>query len=300
MGPLSRMFGLYGDFNIPILMYHSISKTLDSNRHPYFRTVTTPEVFAEQMRFLSSAGFVTLTFSEAAQLLRNTPHQRVERPRLSSRIMSNTQFAVRPRRPVVITFDDGFRDFYTTAFPILDRLGFKATVFLTSKLIDGLFLTGQECLKTIEIQELAANGIEFGSHTASHPQLRRLSADEIVHELSSSKMMIENIIASPVFLFSYPYGFPEEDSMFIKMFGELLVDQGYSAGVTTIVGVAIPQDDVRFLKRLPVNDCDDIRLFKEKLDGSYNWLHAIQLMHKKSRAVLRVNEAIGGENRPTP
>ena len=271
--PARRLVGRSNVLQIPILMYHSISNDLDDHLHPYYRTVTSPERFEQQIRFLSHEDYQVLTLSEAVLLLQET----LERP-----ISLDSQ---RPK--VVITFDDGLRDFYTSAFPILKKFGFKASVFLTSGLIDKAFITGRECLKAPEIKELAEKGIEFGSHTVSHPQLKTLSRNEIVYELANSKKMIEDIIGSPVSLFSYPYRFPEEDSIFTKMFGMLLVDQGYAVGMTTIIGVTKIKDNPLFLKRLPVNDCDDTRFFQAKLEGAYDWLHTVQLIYKKFRAMFR-------------
>lgn len=281
--PAMRLFCRSNVMQIPILMYHSISNHLDDHLHPYYRTVTTPERFEQQMFFLSQSGYRVLTLSEAVRLL-----QEKSSSNISSLKKPTPPISLNFERPlVVISFDDGLQDFYSTAYPILDRFGFKATVFLTSSLINKNFLTGRECLREIEIRELAAKGIEFGSHTVSHPQLKGLSRNEIVHELANSKKMIEDIIGFPVSLFSYPYRFPEEAQIFTQMFGMLLVNQGYSVGVTTIIGTAKTKDNPLFLKRLPVNDCDDIRFFQAKLEGAYDWLHTVQLIYKKFRAMLR-------------
>ncbi len=281
---IRRMLSQDKDLQISILMYHSISEQLDDHLHPYYRTVTTPERFEQQMRFLNQSGYQVLTLSEAVRLLQ-------EREVSNNSTLENlTPFKLSNcRRPVaVITFDDGLRDFYTTAFPILEKFAFKATVFLTSGLINKTFLTGRECLRETEIQELAAKGIEFGSHTDNHPQLKKLSTDDINHELAVSKSTIEAVISSSVTLFSYPYKFPEEDRSFTKNFVSLLVTQGYSAGVTTIIGNAKPGDNLLFLKRLPINNYDDASLFQAKLQGNYDWLHMIQLTTKKLRAILRI------------
>jgi peptidoglycan/xylan/chitin deacetylase (PgdA/CDA1 family) len=278
------MLGRDKGLQIPILMYHSISEQLDAHLHPYYQTVTTPERFEQQMRFLNQSGYKVLTLSEAVQLLQETlsPNNSTLGNLASLKLSSC-------RRPLlaVITFDDGLRDFYTSAYPILDKFGFKATMFLTSGLINKTFPTGRECLREAEILELAAKGIEFGSHTENHPQLKKLSTDEIAHELSASKATIEEIVGSPVTLFSYPYKFPEEDQKFSRNLIAMLVALGYSAEVTTIIGTTQPGDNPFYLKRLPINDCDDIPLFQAKLEGGYNWLHKGQLTYKKLKVILR-------------
>jgi peptidoglycan/xylan/chitin deacetylase (PgdA/CDA1 family) len=284
--PLTGFWQPSGDLKIPILMYHSIAEDVDAGVHPYYRTVTNPQTFATHMALLRDTGFDTLKLSEAVHRFRVMSQHRRQQP------------DDRPGRPepywgrglstrsVVITFDDGFRDVYTTAFPILERFGFTATVFLTTGCIDGTFRTGRDCLRAREIRELAEAGVEFGSHTVSHPQLQGLKEDAIVHELAASRTAIEDIVGAAVPLFSYPYRFPEEDTEFVGKLRSLLSELGYSAGVTTMIGSARSSEDPLFLRRLPVNDADDRHFFRAKLDGGYDWLHVAQLMRKRLRRTL--------------
>jgi peptidoglycan/xylan/chitin deacetylase (PgdA/CDA1 family) len=255
---------------IPILMYHSIADDVDDTVHPYFRTVTTPASFARQVEFLKQQGYDALTLSQATRML-DDPECAPERL----------------AKKVVLTFDDGFRDFGTTAFPILERAGFSATVFLSTAYIDKPFLTGRDCLRAADVKALCDKGIEFGSHSVSHRRLVELSRRELADEVAASKQAIEHITGRAVTLFSYPYRFPQENLGFTHMLGELLDDSGYQAGVTTTIGRSRSKDDRRFLPRLPMNDCDDARLLRAKLEGHYDWLRTGQLMRKKSRALLR-------------
>jgi peptidoglycan/xylan/chitin deacetylase (PgdA/CDA1 family) len=270
-----------GAMRIPILMYHSVAEDVDGNLSPYFRTVTTPKAFDAQMQFLSQSGFQALTLSQALSTLSEPAAGAIHRAGKPGA----PDVTRPPPRPIVITFDDGFRDFYTTAFPIMRRYDFVATVFVTTGYLGKTFVTGRPCLTADDVIELARQGVEFGSHTVSHPQLKNLSRDQIAHELRVSKHEIETIIGSEVTLFSYPYRFPEEDSSFTRELGDLLVTQGYRAGVTTAIGVSGVGDNPLFLRRLPVNDCDDTRLFGAKLNGAYDWLHTGQLLVKRLRAL---------------
>lgn len=258
---------------LPILMYHSISDDTDDDLNPYFRTVTSRAAFERQMRFLSESGYRAMTLSQAVRAMRD-----------SSQAERKVATAL---RPVVITFDDGFRDVYTTAFPIMRNHGFTGTVFLSTAYINREFITGRRCLSEVEVRALAAEGMEFGSHTVTHPQLKQLARDRITHELSASKRSIEEITGSEVTLFSYPYRFPEEDLGFVQELGGLLAQTGYAAGVTTSIGRSCVDDAPLFMKRLPVNDCDDPELFQAKLNGSYDWLNKGQLAYKKLRAASR-------------
>ena len=186
------------------------------------------------------------------------------------------------RRPVVLTFDDGFRDFYTNAFPVLDRFGFRATMFLPTAFIGRAAqeFKHRTCLTWNEVRELHKSGVEFGSHTVSHPQLRSLTLAEIESELARSKDTLEQKLGEAVRSFSYPYAFPEADWEFRSAIRGLLASTGYQQGVSTIIGTASLKHDSFFLPRLPVNSHDHMRLFRAKLEGSYDWLHAAQYLSK--------------------
>lgn len=264
------------ELEIPVLMYHSVGNDLEKNLHPYFQTVTSPKVFEQHMRALKDWGFEVLLLSEAVTLLQ------------TGSLELNRDHKIRntSARYVVITFDDGFRDFYTNAFPILEKYGYKATVFLTTDYIGKNFVTGKECLQENEIKELHERGIEFGSHTMSHPLLRNLQPDQIVKEVSGSRLYIQTLLNNQVDLFSYPYGFPEENIAFTDQLHNILLKEGYVAGVTTVIGRAKANDLPFFLKRLPINDLDDLSFFRAKLIGAYDWLHSAQWIFKKFRSLV--------------
>lgn len=268
IAPLHEFFSTDTPAVIPILMYHSIAADIDDATHPYFRTVTSPQTFSQQVDLLRAQGFDAITLSQAIGLLRSAG---AKPPQLS--------------RKVVITFDDGFRDFHTYAFPVLERAGFCATVFLASAFIGKTFITGRQCLSAAEVRSLCDRGVEFGSHSVSHRRLVDLSPDDLAEELATSKSSIEDVTGREVTLFSYPFRFPEEDSHFTAKLGRLLDECGYRGGVTTSIGRSTVQDDPRFLPRLPINDCDDTPLLRAKLAGHYDWLRSAQRLRKRSRAL---------------
>jgi len=247
---------------IPILMYHSISDAHDSSRHPYYRTVTSPQVFGRHLTFLHDRGYKTISLCDAVQLLRG-PEADMQ-------------------RAVVITFDDGFQDFYMHAFPHLTGHGFSATMFLPTAYIDDNVrkFNGVECLTWSQIRELQKAGIQFGSHTVTHPRLKHLNMRDLGDEVRCSKERIEQELGSSVASFSYPYAFPETDRVFRQRLGGLLEKNGYQNGVSTIIGTANTSGARFFLRRLPINSCDDLPLFRAKLEGGYDWLHALQYASK--------------------
>ncbi len=246
---------------IPILMYHGIRNESDG-RHPYYETTTSPQVFAQQMQFLHEHGYAAITLDEAVDRL---CEQRTD-----------------GRKYVVITFDDGYGDFYSNAYPILAEYGLPATVFLVTGFIQDRQSSGSKAvyLSWSEVRELGARGIQIGSHTVTHPELKFLHFREIEEELARSKRTIEDATGGEVKSFSYPYAFPETQKAFARSLAELLARHGYQNGVSTIIGTAGPRDHRFFLPRLPVNSWDDLRFFRAKLEGGYDWLHKPQYLVK--------------------
>jgi len=249
---------------IPILMYHSIREMPKEKVHPYFSVTTTPESFSRQMAWLKKEGYTALRLRDI-------------------RLFSDSSERKQSMKPVIITFDDGFDDFYTNAFPILRDFDFTATVFLPTEFIGNARpgLRDLFHLSWQQISELARNGIDFGSHTVTHPKLVDLSRDEIAFQLLESKKQIESHLRIPCDCFAYPFAFPEGNSSFVKLLQEILSTSGYLTGVTTKVGLSAHDDLPFFLKRLPINEFDEDLLFEAKLTGAYNWVYIFQYLKKK-------------------
>jgi peptidoglycan/xylan/chitin deacetylase (PgdA/CDA1 family) len=266
--PLKKMKSSNEELRIPILMYHSISEDNENGVHPYYRTSTSPNIFAGHMKFLYENNYSVIDLNEAVCQLE-----------VSKSIKHSTG---KQMNFVVITFDDGFRDFYTQAFPILRKYGFVATVFLPTSFIDKkeLKLKKKEHLRWDEVKQLHKNGIRFGSHTVTHPQLKLLKIDEIEYELKHSKETLEEKIGNVIDSFSYPYAFPEENKKFKTYIRDVLYKCKYKNGVTTRLGTATKKEDKYFLKRIPINSCDDFPLLRAKLENGYDWLHKPQYLFK--------------------
>jgi len=199
--------------------------------------------------------------------------------------------AARPsEKLVVLTFDDGFGDFITEAMPVLRKLGFRATMFLTTAYVSAgparLSFCGRDCLTWPEVKGLDSEGIEFGSHTQNHPRLIDLTWAEIESEVAVSKAEIERQTGRPVENFAYPYAFPQSRADFRARLREVLLQAGYQACVTTRIGCAAADDDPYDLPRLPVNGADDLALFGAKLEGAYDWV-AIPQRARKALARFR-------------
>jgi peptidoglycan/xylan/chitin deacetylase (PgdA/CDA1 family) len=275
--PLARLFPCRKGIHIPILMYHSISDESESG-HPYFRINTSPTRFAEHMNFLHENNYEVISLSEAVRLISaessGSPHSPTFHP------------SIIPQKKVVLTFDDGYRDFYTIAFSTLNRYGFPATVFLPTSFINNSRkpgLKGKEHLSWAEVRELQKIGTRFGSHTVNHRQLINLDEATIRFELKVSKERIEDETGEEVEDFSYPYRFPEQAKSFVKNLENWLGEYRYKQGISTRVGTFHCIRERFLLKRIPVNSTDDLPFFKAKIEGGHNWIYKMQYFLKISR-----------------
>lgn len=259
--PLVRTFGPKAKSCVPILMYHSISENLFGMSHPYFQINTHPRMFSAQMRWLKRSGYRTLDLGE---------------------VLKGLETKADLRKAIVLTFDDGYRDFYTEALPVLKQCGFTATIFLATDRIGNtpLRIEGADYLTWSDVRELHAEGIRFGSHTVTHPDVRSLGPEQLEYELGRSKEVLEEHLGVSVESFSYPHGFPEEDKDYTRYLQDVLCNCGYNHAVSTILGRASAKSNRFFLPRLPVNSLDDQAFFFAKLEGGYDWLHWPQLLKK--------------------
>lgn len=205
----------------PALLYHKISKPRrDSKVRGAF---TPPQRFRRQLTYLKKQGF---QFYSASELINHFQLQ--------------GEF---PKRAVALTFDDGWQDNYTNAFPVLKELGIKATIFIIPSSIGQRSTAattpagdrGYPHLTREEILEMADAGIEFGSHTMSHAWLNQLTELEVKTEIELAKQEIENLVQKPCWTIAYPAGYFSDAARHAAR------NAGHIAGFSTIYG---PTDTV--------------------------------------------------------
>jgi peptidoglycan/xylan/chitin deacetylase (PgdA/CDA1 family) len=235
--------------------------------HPYFETNISLGTFRRHLRFMAEFGYRTI--------------------RLDQVVRGITDFE-EAEKSFCITFDDGYSDFYTNAFPALLEFNFQATVFIVAGLTKATRIRAglKEFMTWDEVREVHAHGMQIGSHTVSHPELYTMTAPAIEQELRNSKREIEEHLGSGVDSFAYPFAFPEQDKRFIRMLRSLLQNHGYTNGVSTIIGTAQPGDDPFFLPRIPLNSYDDLPFLEAKVNGAYDWMHSVQYAHKCVKRII--------------
>lgn len=204
-------------------MYHYIRVNPDPADRMGYNLSVTPETFAAQVEYLTRQGYRAISIGQlVAHLRENQPL---------------------PPKPIILTFDDGYRDFYTNAYPVLKRYGQKGTVFVITGLIGN-----KEYLTWEQIMELATDGIDFGAHTVHHPDLQRTGEGQAAIEIKASKEALELALGKSIIAFGYPSG-RYNDSVV-----NLVKAAGFQAAVTTQQGIWHRERDLFILNRLRVTN----------------------------------------------
>jgi peptidoglycan/xylan/chitin deacetylase (PgdA/CDA1 family) len=204
-GPADVVAPGAGWINVPILTYHYIRINPDRFDRMGFALSVTPADFAAQMDWLKDSGYHPITAGDLHAYLRGARGL--------------------PSRPVILTFDDGYGDFYTTALPILRAHDFRATAYVVSG-----FVGWPNYMTAAQVVEADRSGIEIGSHTVNHPNLTNLSSVSVRSQLVDSKRFLENLLGHPVTSFCYPSGKVNSTVAW------QVADVGYDSATTTVFG----------------------------------------------------------------
>ncbi|MBP2651445.1 MAG: polysaccharide deacetylase [Firmicutes bacterium] len=200
---------------VPVLNYHMVE---DLN----ISLALSPEQFEEQIRYLAENDYHTITPDQLLDYLEN-----------------GTSL---PDKAVMITFDDGYLDNYTKAYPILKKYGFTATIFVVTSMVgtDPRFLTWDE------IREMQQNGFVFGSHTVNHVAVTTISSQQVLTELVESSKVIEAELGAKPKYFAYPTG------AYNRQTAQLVKTAGYKAAFTIRYGRAGVESDHFAIERIPI------------------------------------------------
>ncbi|MDP8236311.1 MAG: polysaccharide deacetylase family protein [Candidatus Erginobacter occultus] len=227
LGPLSS-----SPAPVPILLYHSLDGSGSD-------LSLSPEKFRRQMAWLHRHGWRVLTLSGYAAALKGG--------------------TLRPPA-AVITFDDGYKNFFAQARPVLDRYGFKATIFIAADFVgrsSGSFsLLDLPLLDRSELAALSGEGHEIGSHTLSHPSLPRLTADRSRREIEESKTVLEELTGEEIGSFAYPRG------DYTAGIVEMVRTAGYQAAVTLRPGNRGRMEEIFTLPRVTLRPGDGLGYFR--------------------------------------
>lgn len=202
-------------FKVPILLYHYVEYVKDPGDTIRKSLDIIPYTFDLEVKTLKDAGYVFITMSDLADALDDKKNL--------------------PPKPVVLTFDDGYRDFYTDVFPILKKYKAKAVAYVVPN-----FLDRPDNLTSWMLSEIAKSGlVEIGAHTMNHAYLAGLPLQGVKLEVEQSKRYLEKSLGGQVVSFAYPYGVFDNQAM------DVVKKAGYKTAVTTNNGI-FAQDINRF------------------------------------------------------
>lgn len=222
-----------------ILMYHSIS----GQGGP---TCILPAIFAAQMQAIAAAGVPVITLDDYCA--------------------AGTGGPALPERSVILTFDDGFQDFADAAWPVMRDLGFRPIVYLPTNYIGGregwrgIADPPRRLMDWDTIRRLQAEGVIFGSHTESHPELDSLAPEAVEAELTRSRDRIAAELGAAPAHFAPPYGIASAAT-------RARIAQHYRSSVGTRLGQAGPAADRHDLPRLEMFYFTDPARWRAHLDG---------------------------------
>lgn len=220
---------------VPIVMYHHID-LLEK-----FEVATIPpERFEKHLQYLTKNRFDVLTMDDLIEAKKN-----------------NKPLS---RKTVALTFDDGYLDNFTNAFPLLQKYGLKATMFVSSDLI------GQPgYMDWDQLRAMRDYGIVIGSHTRRHEYLPQLKPEELTDEIFNSRKILQEQLNHPVDHFSYPVG------GFNSLIKEMVKKAGYTSAVSTNRGYDRHNKDLFELKRVTIDEQDNFGAIRwAKFSGYYN------------------------------
>ncbi len=218
---------------IRVLMYHKISRG-DAKKE---KLRVSPEDFSRQLRYLKEKGYKSISLKELKEYF--------ERKR---------KFDF---HPVILSFDDGYKDNYLNAVPILREHGFSAVFFISTAYVgkDNIWdindkEVGEPMMDWNEIKALCGQGFEIGSHTVTHADLTEIPREEIVKELKDSKKMLESGLGVEIAAVSYPFGHYNGEVMRIAS------DTGYLLGIATRHGINAESGNPLAVKRILIRGYD--------------------------------------------
>ncbi|WP_192583239.1 polysaccharide deacetylase family protein [Streptomyces albicerus] len=226
---------------VPIFMYHSVATA--PNEATRALSVT-PEAFAEQMALIGDLGCTPINTAELARSWRSG--------------------GPLPRRPVLITFDDGYEGVHRHALPVLAKHGFAATLFVSTGWLRGAYDTGgalDEMLDWDQVRELAGADVEIGGHSHTHPQLDELTDEALWFELLRCRGIIADELGVRPASFAYPYGYSS------RRVRRIVREAGFAQSLAVGNALARRRQGPYALHRVTVRRSTGIEEFERLVEG---------------------------------
>jgi peptidoglycan/xylan/chitin deacetylase (PgdA/CDA1 family) len=241
----------------PILCYHVISDNSLNGALPVY-------AFEKQLAYLQANRYTSIEFGDLLDALNNERNL--------------------PSRPIVITFDDSSLSHFSSAYPLLKKYGFKATFFVSSRLVtnNGEKLKAKHDIKCLPIAwnhiiQMAKDGFTFGGHTRDHVKLPLLDPNMVEIQINKDKEILESMLGKRVEFFAYPYGAFNRDII------NIIKKNGFKSACSSDWGTHHDVKRKYCLQRVSVEADDSLFNFKLKLKGGYDWLGLWMQVKRKWR-----------------
>ncbi len=169
--------------NVPILIYHYVEELPEDADSVRIGLTVLPDAFEAQLKYLSDNGYHTITLDDMYRYL--------------------AEAQPLPDKPIILSFDDGYRDAYEVVFPLLQKYDFTGTFFILSGTADG---ENPQYLTWLMMREMSRAGMDIEAHGVNHASMSGRSYDFLYNELLGAKLAIEGNVGQPVHFFCYPYG----------------------------------------------------------------------------------------------
>jgi peptidoglycan/xylan/chitin deacetylase (PgdA/CDA1 family)/SAM-dependent methyltransferase len=228
---------------VPILMYHSVADDGPPELAPYR---VSPAAFREQLRYLRRHGYYSISLEEWSACIAS------RRPP--------------PGRAVILTFDDGYKNFIENAWPLLERTDFKATLFVVTEKVgrvadwDAGAAEPLPLMSWEDLKELHRSGVEIGSHSASHQDFSAISPYGVMAEGQRARARLRDELGTEANIIAFPWGRGDDAVQ------EVLARCGYRIGLTTWGGHSTLADNPMNLPRIEIFGDDDVATFARKLE----------------------------------
>lgn len=269
---MSSISGLIsGNYVVPILTYHRIGKPdrvdtipikfeFEGKRQisycPTAATYVTQNDFEKQMKFLIEHGYNVISLSELLEIISNNKNV---------------------KKTVVITFDDGYEDNYTRAFPIMKKYDLPASVFVVAGLVDRKGFLSWEQLK-----EMSENNIDIGGHTMTHPKLSEIKDEKrLRYEIYESKKVLEKGLKRKVDFFAYPFNSQFDDKII-----KIIKESGYKGACDGNIGNKYPHS-IYALRRVGIGRISK-NFFRAKVSGYWPWIERMKIVRFTTSLVNKI------------
>lgn len=223
--------------NVPILIYHYIREVDPRKDYLGADLSVPPENFEEQLAWLQKNNYTTITLDDIVSAWEKGSEM--------------------PEKPVILTFDDGYDDFFSVAYPLLQKYNAKATAYIITN-----FLDEPRYMTTSQLKELGTSPLlTIASHTERHPDLRILKISRLREELVESKKLLEDLNKKPIYHFAYPFGY------YTSGIAKEVEKAGYKTAVITLSGTKHTPENRLMMKRVRIAGGLTIEKFAKLIKG---------------------------------